>query len=422
MFEFLKRNQKPDNTEFRSYLNTIVTTYDNYIQAILSGTGINFSDAYFDNISTVNICVGILADTTSTMPVGIYKKDAEGNRIYQTSDYRNKLLNGYPLPYMDSFTVRHFWETQRGYRGNSFSIIERGSNNKPISLIPVFSSQVKGYELRDGKLQYNIDYNGRLQYFDFMNVLHFRKGTVGNSLLSTVDIPGFWGKTPVEALRLNLSLSYKAIKTIDSIYENETKATKFFKQEILNMNADAIEEWKKKITDENAGFEKAGKEGFIMPAGISMQESPVTVNDALFLNTVTFNAKQIGSWYGVPPYKLGFDDARNTGKSIETLGLEFKTDAIDPILQMYKKELEFKLLTDYEIEGGFSVEFDTKKMIALDHKTRSEIQERYVKMGVLSPNQVCLEEGYPTFEGGDKRLVFNQNTDISNIDSNKNSL
>lgn len=411
MFEFLKRNQKPDNTELRNYTNAIVSSYDNYLKTIASGGTIKFTDAYFDNISTVNICVGILADRIATIPVGVYKKDSEGNKIFQTKDPRNRLLNEYPVPYLDSFTVRHFWETQRGYKGNSFSIIEKKAN-KPVKLIPIFSSQVNGYKLEGSELIYSINYNGVTSDYNFMNVLHFRKGSIGDS---AIDIPGFWGKTPIEALRLNLSLSYKAIKTVDSIYENETKSTGFFKQEILNINSDAIADWKKKINEENAGFEKAGDFGFLMPPGISRQETPIKVNDALFLNTVTFNAKQIASWYGVPAYKVGVEDSRNTGKSIETLGLEFKTDTIDPVLQMYKKELEFKLLTDYEIEGGFSIEFDTKKMIALDHKTRSEIQERYVKMGVLSPNQVCLEEGYPTFDGGDKRLTFNQNVDIKNI-------
>ena len=413
MWEFLKRNQKPDNTELRNYTNAIVTTYDNYLKTIASGGTIKFTDAYFDNISTVNICVGILADRIATIPVGVYKKDSEGNRIFQTKDPRNRLLNEYPVPYLDSFTVRHFWETQRGYKANSFSIIEKKAG-KPVKLIPIFSSQVKGYKIAGNNIKYQIDYNGQIRDFNMYEVLHFRKGSIGDS---TTDIPGFWGKTPIEALRLNLSLSYKAIKTVDSIYERETKSPGFFKQEILNMNSEAIADWQKKVTEEHSGFEKAGDLGYILPPGITRQETPIKVNDALFLNTVTFNAKQIASWYGVPAYKVGVEDSRNTGKSIETLGLEFKTDTIDPILQMYKKELEFKLLTDYEIEEGYSIEFDTKKMIALDHKTRSEIQEKYVKMGVLSPNQVCLEEGYPTFEGGDKRLVFNQNTDISNIDS-----
>ena len=418
MFEFLKRNESK-KTEYRELINTIVTTYSNYLETLSGGGAIIFTDAYFDNISTVNICVKTLADRLATLPLNVYSI-SDGSKKVDKTDYRYKILHNTPNNYLSSFSFWHFLESQRGYRGNAFALINRVNGNV-VSLTPIYTSQVSGYNKINGELYYTININNNEEKINASNILHFRGETRNILQKNTNDVPAVWGKTPIEALRLNLSLSYKAIKTVDSIYENETKTTKALKTQNLldGLNSKAFKEAVEKLKIDSKGFDKAG-EYLILPNNTEIQELSMPVNDALFLNTVKFNATQIASWYGVPLHKVGIFEAQKFN-NVETMSLEFKTETIDTICRMYRQELEFKLLTDEEIETGMSIEFNTNAMLELDNATRMKQYESLQKTAGMTFNEVRILENMPLVEGGDESYIFNQMVPLTNLTNEASS-
>ncbi len=73
--------------------------------------------------------------------------------------------------------------------------------------------------------------------------------------------------------------------------------------------------------------------------------------------------------------------------------------------RMYRQELESKLLTIEERLSGKSIEFNWEALVEIDSKTRIENQRTLQNMGVITPNEVAKNEGYPTYPNGDQYFM-----------------
>ena len=92
-------------------------------------------------ISAVWACVKLLAETVSSMPIGIYKKTGEGRKIYDTHQLYT-LFNGKVNRYQNRI---EFFETvilNLVISGNAYCKIDR-VGDRIVSLIPLMSSQVE---------------------------------------------------------------------------------------------------------------------------------------------------------------------------------------------------------------------------------------------------------------------------------------
>ncbi len=126
--------------------------------------------------------------------------------------------------------------------------------------------------------------------------------------------------------------------------------------------------------------------------------------DAQFIETMKFNALTIASLYGIPSWMVGILE-QTKYSSVETTSLEFKSMSLAAIGRMYRQELESKLLTIEERLSGKSIEFNWEALVEIDSKTRIENQRTLQNMGVITPNEVAKNEGYPTYPNGDQYFM-----------------
>ena len=87
---------------------------------------------------------------------------------------------------------------------------------------------------------------------------------------------------------------------------------------------------------------------------------------------------------------------------------DYTKNTIGPIITMYRRELEFKLLADEEVNSGYSIEFETGALDITDSRTRIANYKDLYSMGVITPNQMAKLENFPSFEGGDDHYITNQ--------------
>ncbi|MCE5346806.1 MAG: phage portal protein [Bacteroidales bacterium] len=402
---FLKKLKIDKNTR------NITTTGDwigSTNSVVINGTSIPnyYDDSMFNNISTVYICAKILANTLSRLPINVYKSENRFKSI-DIEDPRHFLLHHQPNDILDSF---HFWnylELQRCLTGNSFAYIHRQFGGMPTSLEIIPNSWVTGYKKIYNNVFYNINYNYTREItVEAKDLLHFRDITKDT----------IWGISPVQILKMNASVSYKALSTVNNVYDNDARSTKILKPSVINKSIGdkaKYEELIKKVTETVSGYDKAG--GWItLPSNMDLQEVQMNVNDALFLATVKFSAGQIASFYGIPPNLVGLFE-QSKFNNVEQMQLNFTSETFAAIAKMYRRELEKKLLYKDEILGGKSIEFNLRAMVETDHKTRTDILLNEVKGGVRTINEYRREEDLPSVEGGDVLLTFNQNTPINQI-------
>ena len=92
--------------------------------------------------------------------------------------------------------------------------------------------------------------------------------------------------------------------------------------------------------------------------------------------------------------------------SIEQEQLAFKTNTIHSNVNIYEEEFNNKLLTQKQRDAGWEFEFDLNSMIEIDYKTKIQGYKDLFAMGVISPNNIAKQEGYETYDGGNKHYIM----------------
>lgn len=387
-------------------------TYDNYndfiIPNILNGNGILFDLSQADQVSTVYTCLKILADTLARLPLNVYTDKGEG-RTVDKIDYRYPILHYNPNNWTSQQTFFSALEYWRNLRGNSFAKIYRDNSGKVTSLILIPPSKVKSYGIVNSELYYTITNDNNVdEVINASEILHF-KGL-------TKD--GVWGLNPIEALRLNVSSTYQGLNTIDNFYKNNALSPKAIKSTISGANQksmlEALEEFKRKYT----GSTNAGQM-IPLPPNTEIMDMALNFVDAEFISTLKFNTTQISALYGVPAWMVGILEATKWN-NVELMMDEFKATTLSAITRMYRQELEFKLLSISERINGVSIEFNMQALVEADITTRSTYFKTLSSMGVITPNDICIKEGFATYPEGNKHYIPGNYLTVEQIGNKSN--
>jgi len=363
------------------------------IPQLISGKRFDLSKA--DKISTVYTCVDILSKTLAKLPLEKYIESENGKEKDKLSPLYN-IIHRNPNAYTSSFTFFQALEANRNLKGNSFAQIERNANGEVLGLYLLNSKQVQAYKIVNNQLYYFVQLDpekDKLTPVPATNILHFR--------MMTRD--GIWGMNPIEALRNNLSTTYKGMTTIDTFYDNNAASPKAIKSTVSGGNQTVMIQAVKLFNDEFSGGTNAGKM-IPLPPNTEIQELKLNFADAQFIETVKFNANQIAALFGVPSHMVGNTEVSKFN-NVEQMAIGMKADTMSPIARMYRQELELKLLTTKQLNNCESIEFNLAAMIETDHKTRIEGYKILNSFGAMSANDVCRIENLPTDPDGDIRNV-----------------
>jgi len=415
MFENLKRSFSDFlnvNSTPRVYLGTDQAFDDQVVIPLKYGTLKNtFQNSDVEGVAAAVTCMKVLGDTISRIPVKVFQTSDTGAQI-DKEDYRYDLLNFSPDGIITSQAFFGALEYNRNLKGNAFARIKRDrvtGRATSFELIP--SNYVGGYKFVRGQLYYIVYKKGadgkkKEEVVNSTDMLHFKMITKN----------GIWGINPIEAQRLNLSTLWKGKQTIDNFYENNAFSPKVLKSQIPDAQfqevfAEAMKDWK----NNNVGPANAG-EVIKLPPFTEIQELSLDPVDAKFIESMKFDTTQVSAFYGVPPDMVGVYEYSKYN-NVEQKQQEFIVNTIAGITRMYRQELEFKLLTTQERKGGRSIEWQTQALIETDITTRSNYYKTMQDLGVMTPNQIAVLEGLPTFADGDKHYMSSQTVPIEDRDA-----
>jgi len=402
------------NNFISSLKNMWIGTENDYndivVPAIVTGTGLSFDISNADKVSTVYTCVKILAETLSRMPLNIYNDGGEG-RTVNKDDYRYPILHYQPNNWTSQQTFFSSLEYWRNIKGNSFARIYRDNAGKLVSLVLIPPSRIMSYSITNDQLYYTVKNDkDEAEIINSSEILHFKGMTKD----------GIWGINPIEAIRQNISSSYSGIQAIDSFYKNNAMSPKALKSTVSGANQKAMIEALDEFNRKYVGASKAGTMA-TLPPNTEIIDLALNFADAEFINTMKFNTTAIGALYGVPAWMLGILEQTKFA-SVETTARDFKNTTLAAIGRMYRQELESKLLTIEERLSGTSIEFNWEALIELDSKTRIENLRALQGMGVVTPNQICKLEGFPTYASGDTYTMPGNYLPVDEIASKRDAI
>ena len=377
--------------------NIFIGTDKQYIETripqLISGKRFELSSA--EKISTVYNCIDIRSKTLAKLPLEKFKETPNGKEKDKT-DSLYKLIHYSPNAYTTSYNFITALEANLCFTGNAFALINRNqASGKPESL-NLLVNQVHGYYIEGGSVFYFVQIDKTKDEYKVIpgiNMLHFK--------MLTRD--GVWGMNPIEALRMNLSTTYKGMQTIDTFYDNNATSPKALKSTISGANQKAMLEALELFNEKYTGASNAGQM-VPLPPNTEIQELKLNFADAQFIETVKFNANQIAALFGIPPHMVGNTESSKYN-NVEQMEIGFRADTISPLARMYRQELEFKLLTTKQQEAGDTIEFNLNAMIETDAKTRFESYKVLSSIGAISPNKIAQIENLPTDPSGDVRII-----------------
>lgn len=368
------------------YIGTYEDYKDNRLPQLLSGQIFDLSKA--EKIATVYTCINILANSVARLPINIIKEQSDGSNLVDKTDYRYPILHYQPNPFQSIHKLMQTWEWHVNTNGNAFGKIWRDGTGRIVKITMIPPSSFVGAKEVRGNLYYTFNEEGVEKVYNSDNILHFYNVTKDGKV----------GVSPLTAIRLNMSTSWQAYNTINSMYEKDLKASKALKWPTFMPNKKAQKESAEQFANEFAGSANAGKI-VTLPDGADLIDLQITPEDAQFIETIKFNKIDIASAFRIPLANVGILEATKFN-SIEAMGQEFIQFGLGDKLKMYRTELEMKLLTMEEKMNGTSIEFNTNALLQLDYKTRIQGYKDQIQAGMMTPNTANSIEGLPLYPEG----------------------
>ena len=353
-------------------------------------------------------CLKLMSETVAKMPWKYYQKTEHGIIEPKNSDVA-KLMKIRPNPFM---TPTAFWnavEMNRNHFGNAYVYVRSKFKRKRFGgeykvldmwIMPSNCVQIvvddQGYFGGKGKIWYvyNDKYSGQQYVFGTDEVLHFK---------TSHSLDGITG-LPVQAiLKSTVEGAAASQDYLNNLYENGLtgKAT-------LEYTGDLPKGAKEKLVDAFEEFGSGAKNaGKIIPVPLGMKLTPLDIklSDSQFIELKKYTALQIAAAFGIKPNHIN-DYEKSSYSNSEMQQLSFLTDTMLFVMKGYEEEVNYKLLTDEEInDDGKYYKLNEKVLLRTDSKTQMEIFATSIQNGIQKPNECRRKLDLMDAEGGDQLIV-----------------
>ena len=154
----------------------------------------------------------------------------------------------------------------------------------------------------------------------------------------------------------------------------------------------------------------------MIPIPLGAQFTPIDtkLGDNEFLELKRYSALQIANAFGLKPNQIN-DYTKSSYASSEAQNLAFYTDTLLYILKQYEEELNYKLLTQEEIEQGYCFKFNVAVMLRADLKSQIETLSSGVANGIYTPNEARNYLDLESKIGCDELMCNGSNIKVKDI-------
>lgn len=386
------------------------TSIDMQSQELLEWLGISSTPKKLVSEVTYFTCLKMLSETLGKMPLK-FRQDTDKGVQRVKSNKVHKILRTRPNALMTPSTFWATIEQNRNHYGNAYVWIRKKFKKskyggveeiQDLWIMPSNNVQVlidnEGCFGAKGRIWYlYTDKYSKEQYlFNSDNVMHFK---------TSYSFDGILGVPVREILKSTVEGGLESQNFMNNLYKSGLTA-KAVLEYTGDLDSAAKERLVKGFEDFANGSKNSGK---IIPVPLGMKLVPLDIKltDSQFFELKKFNALQIAGAFGIKPNQLN-DYEKSSYSNSEMQQLSFYVDTVLFILKQYEEELNYKLLTNDEIEEGYHFKFNEKVLLRTDSKTQMEILSKGVNNGLIMPNEGRDELGYPSEEGGDQ-LFMNGN-------------
>ncbi|HBO6323831.1 TPA: phage portal protein [Pseudomonas aeruginosa] len=336
-------------------------------------------------LSAVWACARLIAETISTLPLGLYEKTARG-RIALTDHPLYSIIHSRPNP--DSTAVV-FWEAMivsMLLRGNGFA--EKNYIGKRMVSMDF---------LAPGRLSITRAANGNRKYR-----YTEKDGTQREIPAKNIfRIPGFtidgdWGLSAIEYGSQVFGSALAAGNAANSTFEKGLAPTVAFTMQRV-LNKEQRTEFRESLA-EVSGAINAGKSP-LLEGGMDAKTIGINPKDAQLLESRAFSVEEICRWFRVPPFMVGQSEKSSSwGTGIEQQMIGFLTFTLRPWLTRIEQAINKDLLSLADQMTTYA-EFSVEGLLRADSKGRAEYLASMVNNGLMTRDEGRAKDNLPLMGG-----------------------
>ncbi len=371
-------------------------------------SGVHVSEYTARHLPVVYACVNRIGNPIARFPLRMYQAvDDRKKRLVTDKDHPFATAIGLrPNEFMSSRTVRKTVQGHALLWGNGYIEIERNRRGQSVGLFPLRPEVTR--PVRE---------NGN----------HFFRSTIdgqsielaGDDVVHVMDQSqdGYIGLSQIHMARNAVGMGLALEEFGSKFFANDMKSGGFLmhpsrlspnaRDNIKGRNGDkASPASPAKGLEDQSGLENAHRVK-VLEEGMKFIQTTIPPEDAQFLGTREFQIAEIARIYDVPLILLQSQEKQTSfGAGIEQLMIAFVRQTIDPWINAWEEELNYKLFTDSERANGYYVKFNMNALLRGDMAARADFYMKVFGVGGLSPNNIlALEDMDDIGPAGDHHFV-----------------
>lgn len=348
-------------------------------------------------LTAVWCAIRLLAESVSSLPISVYTKQKNGDKLEDTESPIYNLVKFKPNYYQNKITFFEFIMLSICTEGNSYVQIVRNNSGTPVQLICLDPSNVT-VVVNNNELFYQVDGGAVL---DSSDMLHFK----------TITDDGVTGLSPIDqcAKALNWGVSLEEFGS--TFFSNGAKPSSILQTDRA-LSDTALQRLKTSFNS-NYGKLKNSNSTIVLEEGLTFKPISISPEQAQFLSSRQFSIEEVARIFNVPPHMLK-DLSKSSFNNIEMQSQEFVTYTLMPYITRIEQEMNLKLFRTNELGKTF-VEFNVNGLLRGDVKSRTEAYKTAITNGYMSINEVRQKENMNSIEGGDKHFMQMNMTTIDKV-------
>lgn len=353
-------------------------------------------------LSAVWACIRLLSESVSTLPMKVYRREADGSRKLAQDHPAYQVLCRRPNLEMTPSRFMLMAVASICLRGNAF-IEKKMIGRKLVALNPLLPQNMVVKRLDTGQLQYTYTEDGKKRVIPVDRMMHIRG----------FGLDGVCGMMPLSSGRDVFGAAMAVDESAAKIFENGLQTSGYISSKVA-LNKEQRERLRQYLAA-FAGSKNAGKM-MVLEGDLSYQNVTMNPEDAQMLESRAFSIEEICRWFRVPPFMVGHVTKQSSwASSVEGMNLIFLTNTLRPLLVNIEQEISRCLLDSDE---DYFAEFSVEGLLRADSVGRAAYYTTALQNGWMSRNDVRRLENLPPIPGGEIYTVQLNLTPLEDLKQN----
>lgn len=353
-------------------------------------------------LSAVWACIRLLSESVSTLPMKVYRREADGSRKLAQDHPAYQVLCRRPNLEMTPSRFMLMVVASICLRGNAF-IEKKMIGRKLVALDPLLPQNMVVKRLDTGQLQYTYTEDGKKRVIPVDRMMHIRG----------FGLDGVCGMMPLSSGRDVFGAAMAVDESAAKIFENGLQTSGYISSKVA-LNKEQRERLRTYLAA-FAGSKNAGKM-MVLEGDLSYQNVTMNPEDAQMLESRAFSIEEICRWFRVPPFMVGHVTKQSSwASSVEGMNLIFLTNTLRPLLVNIEQEISRCLLDSDE---DYFAEFSVEGLLRADSVGRAAYYTTALQNGWMSRNDVRRLENLPPIPGGEIYTVQLNLTPLEDLKQN----